>query len=890
MKWIKSLAILLFSVLAAAVFAVHSLRVELDSAAAYTMDPDGNLYLLSSDAVLTKVSSAGRVEWELSLPTESEGGAGIRYNALISDRSGSLFITAQEYKRQVDAAGNAEDVILSESVEAYNGDGQRQEPVLVVEKSALSQYSTESYILKTQACGDALLAVCRNGGQYEVIRVEPYGADTPAILTSCQLDLSANDVQDCAALPDGTLVISTKSGDLWCVDPVGEMRSLLSLIGEQSLIGRLSADDAGSVYLTELQSGVLYSVDAAGSTFTRLFSPANVIDQRSGLTFDQVRGTAAAGGGGFTAVSIDTESPFWVWFDTEGGWVCISRVSRGWSLMLALAAAGVLLGSAVLLWVVLRALGWLRRRSMLTGRILLHFLPVFVLVLAVGCAAVIFADVSNRRQQWDDRLGAAARTAAALLDGDVLQSADLRADGGGSQRLTLTQELDEAAALAADVSGVSDIGLILYIRQGDQYLCAYATNPRDAFYNAAYMVPLEREMPSDTVEQIMALDQTGGSIRLQSAGAPATGYFQPILTSGGETAALIEARSALPQLGSSPAAVVCMAGGAAAAVIFLWLIFVLARAFRPLQELGRCIGEISAGNWSVKARITSHDELADIGASFNQMTEKLNQYISNMVLLNNEYIKFTPRGLFQLMGKTKVTDIRLHDKSVRDVSLLYVNFRAEGAAMDSEAYFALMNEQFDRIFDLVDKNRGIIERFDGSGMTVLFPWQVRDALNTAIALKEMMAREQSAVSMKMLISADETLVGVAGNQKRQTITAISNTMMDVYALNSLMDEIGTRYVVTKGAIERVGDDYYFNYREIGSGRSGRETLYEFLDGMDTYEKKLHLVTRDEFEAGVHAFQAGQLRQARRHFVNVLQTNEKDKVAMYYLLLCDGHHQ
>ena len=75
------------------------------------------------------------------------------------------------------------------------------------------------------------------------------------------------------------------------------------------------------------------------------------------------------------------------------------------------------------------------------------------------------------------------------------------------------------------------------------------------------------------------------------------------------------------------------------------------------------------------------------------------------------------------------------------------------------------------------------------------------------------------------------------------------------------------------AVERVDKDYYFNCREIGSGLSGRETLYEFLDGMDPYEKKLHLVTREGFEKGVHAFQAGRYAEARRHFVDVLQTNE-----------------
>ena len=58
--------------------------------------------------------------------------------------------------------------------------------------------------------------------------------------------------------------------------------------------------------------------------------------------------------------------------------------------------------------------------------------------------------------------------------------------------------------------------------------------------------------------------------------------------------------------------------------------------------------------------------------------------------------------------------------------------------------------------------------------------------------------------------------------------------------------------------------------------------------MDTYEKKLHLVTKEEFEQGVHDYQNGQYFQARKHFVNVLQVNEKDTVAMKYLVLCDRH--
>lgn len=100
-----------------------------------------------------------------------------------------------------------------------------------------------------------------------------------------------------------------------------------------------------------------------------------------------------------------------------------------------------------------------------------------------------------------------------------------------------------------------------------------------------------------------------------------------------------------------------------------------------------------------------------------------------------------------------------------------------------------------------------------------------------------------------------------------------------------MEEMGVRYALTEQAMAGITGGVYFNCRLLGGGADHQESLYEFLDGMESYEKKLYLVTREEFEAGVRDFQAGRLPEARRHFAGVLQVNEQDRAAMYYLLHC-----
>lgn len=888
MRWMRTAVSLCLGLLAAVVFTVFSQQVELDCTAAYTCDPSGNLYLLSDGPALSKVTPDGLLAWSLPLPTQGEDEVSLRYGTVVSDRSGSVYVTRQDYREQVNALGEREEVTLSESVLAFHSDGTEQDPVLTADLTTLSQYSTERYILDLRACGDSLLAVCHNQGQYEVVRMEPYGEQEPQVVSAVLLDVPRREIQDCTALSNGSLVYSTTGGGLFLADSQGKLRDLRPLVGSDGLIGRLSADEEDLVYSTELKSGTFYRIDPAGNTIHRVFSPATVIgmDRENEITFEQVRGVKALGDGAYCATSIDGKSPYWLRFDEGGGSVRHTSARRGWDTAAALWALCVLAVTAAAVWL----LGWLLsrigRRNRLTGRILSRFLPVFLVILAAAGGAASAQVMAQEEARWTQGLATAARTAARLTSAQ--QIGDITPETYGSEeRAAFLQMAEQVEEGAMEVSGLQDVGLVFYTLEGEQLLCVYATLERDQFYNADYLSPLTRELPSGTVSEVMACLESGGSAAFYRDNVDYLGWFQPVRDSRGNAVGLVEART--ERIGAIRAEVgilpmVWLLGAAVVAV--LWLLLVMGRAFRPLRELERCINAIGAGNWNVKARIETQDELAEIGSSFNQMTEKLGQYISSMVLLNNKYIKFTPRELLQLMGKTKITDLHLGDKSLQKVSLLYAGFQTGDNELDSEGCFALMNEDFDRMFQVVERNHGVIQRFDGSGMTALFPGQARDALNTAISLKKLMARGGRAQELNMLISSDETLVGVAGNEKRQTITALSPTILDIYALTGLMEKLGTRCVITRQAVEEISGGGYFNCREIGSGLSGRDTLYEFLDGMDPYEKKLHLVTQEEFEQGVHDFQAGRYSEARKHFAAVLQTNERDQTAMYYLLLCD----
>src|SRR5262249_10653984 len=48
-----------------------------------------------------------------------------------------------------------------------------------------------------------------------------------------------------------------------------------------------------------------------------------------------------------------------------------------------------------------------------------------------------------------------------------------------------------------------------------------------------------------------------------------------------------------------------------------------ARVTRPVEQLAETAREVTAGNWSAQAPVTSSDELGELADSFNQMTHEL---------------------------------------------------------------------------------------------------------------------------------------------------------------------------------------------------------------------------------------------------------------------------
>ena len=115
--------------------------------------------------------------------------------------------------------------------------------------------------------------------------------------------------------------------------------------------------------------------------------------------------------------------------------------------------------------------------------------------------------------------------------------------------------------------------------------------------------------------------------------------------------------------------------------------------------------------------------------------------------------------------------------------------------------------------------------------------------------------------------------------------------MQLFNIDSRLKMLGINHVATGNIINSLSENIPFTYRYIGRAASPVDTdsedIYQIIDGTENkYAKDLYLSTKETFESGIRLFMNAEFEKARKAFAEVLRVNEKDKVSIKYLMLCD----
>lgn len=211
----------------------------------------------------------------------------------------------------------------------------------------------------------------------------------------------------------------------------------------------------------------------------------------------------------------------------------------------------------------------------------------------------------------------------------------------------------------------------------------------------------------------------------------------------------------------------------------------------------------------------------------------------------------------------------------------------------TEEVFASINGMLGRVIPVICSQGGLIDSFEGGGLSALFTDSHEQALTAAVSMQEeinaMKNEEYAAVTAGL--TRGLVMIGVVGHKERMTILLLSEAKEFAGFLRSIGYGYYARILVTKDLLDSMGEDALrFNSRVLGKifirSRNCSVIVCDVFDGDKVEIRNKKRRTRIVFEKGVELFWAEKLEQARQHFVEVLKLDAADRAAAFYLLRCD----
>jgi len=162
---------------------------------------------------------------------------------------------------------------------------------------------------------------------------------------------------------------------------------------------------------------------------------------------------------------------------------------------------------------------------------------------------------------------------------------------------------------------------------------------------------------------------------------------------------------------------------------------------RPLTELTGFVRQIGRGNFASRVKVTSDDEFGELAVAVNQMAEGLEERESLKGALVHYVRSQAADG--KLVGQEE------ENVAERDVTILVaelIGFRQLSSKLGTERVFALLNEYFSTMIDVILRHGGSLEKSSDESVIAIFgsrgpdPDQARHALEAALEMQQELSR------------------------------------------------------------------------------------------------------------------------------------------------------
>lgn len=882
-------------------------------------DKDLNIYNLKYiiETGEYQVSRADK-DGNIKVSKKLDGVSGlISYDKIGADSSGNILIKKTEKSEEIN---NGVRPIKNEKILMYDMDMNFIRELASVDFSDRASLPEEAFIFDYQVIGNKVSIFCRDGNNYEILGVNTSESSTPiteqkfSIVPDVNVSFNEKWVSNMLVSSEGRVMYCNYRGEVYLSDK-GVFKNITSSISKNEIIPKnFSIDANDNIYFTDALNMDFYQINLESLMGDTLYNKSSIINTKENISFDDIKHAVYAYDGVFYGILKTADNNQYVSFGESENYI---NGFKGNNIMLKILI--FTLTSVILFFLaygIIKLVIYIKERKSLTTKIIVEFLPVYILVMGISCVILIYTIVNEHTDDVAlDQINN-SKLVADEIDGNIFKTINTNSKYYTDEFFEVSDQIDSGYRKSAYSGNVMPDVIISYVVRDGVIYRNYLTAENNTFYIkdielnfgniTSSIYPIEYNLNQELVKQYYSIwddiNNSGGedlSLVVSDYISEWVSGFSPVYDSSGKAVGFIESKVDKWQYQDlffyQVLSVVLAVFILITILIIIYFIFILKHSLYPLKEINNCVREIGNGKWNTKVNITSKDELADIGKGFNIMTDKINQYVSNFVSLSQEYLKFVPSGLFKLLGKSKISEINLDDRGVKKISILSVSFdvKEENYLTFSgiDDYFQKINQKYIRLFDTVKANNGVVEKFDAFGMTVIFPDNAFDAVSASMQFVDQLTETSAKNSFRIALGTAEATIGVMGNSSRMSITVMSEELIIMEYISGCLSKMKISHFAMQSMIDEIQSNSGFsNYRFIGQLKHPKKDkpikVYEFINANNLYEKKLYLGTKSLFERAVNDYIEGNLAEARKTFSSILKINESDEMAMYYLGICD----
>jgi len=243
----------------------------------------------------------------------------------------------------------------------------------------------------------------------------------------------------------------------------------------------------------------------------------------------------------------------------------------------------------------------------------------------------------------------------------------------------------------------------------------------------------------------------------------------------------------------------------------------------PLSELAAGAAKMSDGDWSIRVKQKSHDEIGRLAEAFNQMAAGLQEreWLRDMFgrFVSQEVAEAIRTGQVKLEGENRVVSVLFCD--IRE----FTDFSERHTPQE---VVAMLNEYLPLVVQSAQKFGGMVNKFGGDSTLIIYgaPHEMDDSayqsVLTALEIRSRLAqfnahlakRGEAPLRVGVGINTGIALAGAVGPLERQEYTVVGNTVNLAARIDGLNKQYPEHDILISG----------WTYEALGAHRSEFEVL------------------------------------------------------------------